>query len=107
MSAVKNDFTCPFSKKTWSAAERNAVDLQVKKAIKLGLLEKATKCNRCGKETGRIDLHNHSYDHPTDTLEQLCQGCHTSMHARYNSKGPNELDREIWQKFMGVGDHVQ
>ncbi len=75
MSAVKNEFTCPFSKKTWSAAEQNAVDLQVKKAIKSGQLARATKCNRCGKEAGIIDLHNHSYAHPTDSLEQLCQGC--------------------------------
>lgn len=99
MPAVKTSFTCPFTEKTWSAAERNAVDVEVKKALKSGRIKKAAKCNRCGKDTGIIHLHNHSYDHPTDSIEPLCQGCHTSLHARYKSKGPNEIDKEMWLRF--------
>lgn len=100
MSATKNPFTCPFSGKTWTAAERNAVDAYVKKAIARCEIEKPTKCNRCGKETGRIDPHNHSYDHPTKYIEPMCQGCHTGMHRRYNINKATELDKKMWENSL-------
>lgn len=94
-----NDFKCPFTGREWSAKQRDAIDKLFKLAVKNGEYPKPTKCNRCGKETGRIDPHNHSYDHPTDSVEPLCQGCHTALHRRYNSTGPNEIDRKMWEKF--------
>lgn len=97
---IKNSFTCPFSGKEWSAKERDASYKETKMAITNGTIPKQSKCNRCGKTTGRIDYHNHSYDHPLLYLEEICQGCHTSMHRRFNSKGPSDSDRQFWEAIM-------
>ena len=70
--------------KGWTAAERLASFAKTKAAITAGIIPPPTKCNRCGKTTGRIDYHNHDYSDPIKYLEQLCQGCHTRLHRLEN-----------------------
>lgn len=72
--------------KGWSAAERMASLKKTKAAIAAGVIPTPTKCNRCGKETGRIDYHNHDYSDPIKYLEQMCQGCHTRLHRMENKE---------------------
>ena len=70
--------------KGWTAKERLASLAKTKAAIAAGTIPPPTKCNRCGKTTGRIDYHNHDYSDPIKYLEQLCQGCHTRLHRLEN-----------------------
>lgn len=72
--------------KGWTAKERRASLKKTKAAIAAGIIPPPTKCNRCGKETGRIDYHNHDYSDPIKYLEPLCQGCHTRLHRRENKE---------------------
>ncbi|MGI6423084.1 MAG: hypothetical protein ACOX0X_00490 [Candidatus Dojkabacteria bacterium] len=57
-----------------------------KKAIKEGIIQIPSKCQLCGKTTGRIDYHNETYKSPTENLYQICQGCHTRWHKRNINK---------------------
>jgi hypothetical protein len=103
MGAVKVPFTCPFTGKTWSASERNAAETAKNKAEKKGDYLRPKKCNRCGAEPKYIETHHHSYDHPTQHVEALCKSCHGRLHNRYKSQtGPDNLDRQMWEKFMAV-----
>ena len=70
--------------KGWTANERLASFKKTKAAIAAGTIPPPTKCNRCGKVTGRIDYHNHDYSDPIKYLEQICQGCHTRLHRLEN-----------------------
>lgn len=70
--------------KGWNAKERLASLKKTKTAIVAGIIPPPTKCNRCGKTTGRIDYHNHDYSDPIKYLEQICQGCHTRLHRMEN-----------------------
>lgn len=72
--------------KGWTAKERIASFKKTKAAIAAGIIPPPTKCNRCGKATGRIDYHNHDYSDPIKYLEQLCQGCHTRLHRIENKQ---------------------
>jgi hypothetical protein len=72
--------------KGWTAKERLASLKKTKAAIAAGVVPPPTKCNRCGKETGRIDYHNHDYSDPIKYLEPLCQGCHTRLHRLENKE---------------------
>lgn len=81
--------------KGWTAKERLASFAKKKAAIAAGIIPPPTKCNRCGKTTGRIDYHNRDYSDPIKYLEQIGQGCHTRLHRlenkeieNQNSKGP-------------------
>lgn len=76
--------------KGWTASERLASLKKTKAAIASGIIQPPTKCNRCGKTTGRIDYHNHDYSDPVKYLEQICQGCHVRLHRLENQ----ELDAE-------------
>ena len=49
-----------------------------------GVISPPTKCNRCGKTTGRIDYHNSDYSDPIKSLVPLCQGCHMKLHREEN-----------------------
>lgn len=70
--------------KGWTSKERLASLKKTKAAIAAGVISPPTKCNRCGKATGRIDYHNHNYSDPIKYLEPLCQGCHTRLHRLEN-----------------------
>ena len=70
--------------KGWTAKERLASLKKTKAALAAGVIPPPTKCNRCGKETGRIDYHNQDYSDPIKHLEQICQGCHTRLHRLEN-----------------------
>jgi hypothetical protein len=70
--------------KEWTGKERLASLKKTKTAIAEGIIPPPTKCNRCGKTTGRIDYHNHDYSDPIKYLEQICQGCHTRLHRLEN-----------------------
>jgi len=72
--------------KGWTANERLASLKKTKAAIAAGVIPPPTKCNRCGKTTGRIDYHNHDYSDPVKYLEQICQGCHTRLHRMENKE---------------------
>ncbi len=72
--------------KGWTAKERRESLKKTKAAIAAGIIPPPMKCNRCGKETGRIDYHNHDYSDPIKYLEPLCQGCHTQLHRRENKE---------------------
>ncbi len=72
--------------KGWTASERLASYAKTKAAIAAGVIPPPTKCNRCGKTTGRIDYHNHDYSDPIKYLEQICQGCHTRLHKMENKE---------------------
>jgi len=61
--------------KEWTGQERLVSLKKTKEAIAAGIIPPPTKCNRCGKTTGRIDYHNHDYSDPVKYLEMLCQGC--------------------------------
>ena len=82
--------------KGWSATERQASLKKTKAAIAAGIIPPPTECNRCGKTTGRIDYHNHDYSDPIKHLEQLCQGCHISLHRLENKEmdGKREIARK-------------
>ena len=70
--------------KGWTAKERLASLAKTKAAIAAGSILPPSKCNQCGKTTGRIDYHNHDYSDPIKYLEQLCQGCHIRLHRLEN-----------------------
>ena len=72
--------------KGWTVNERLASLKKTKAAIAAGTIPSPTKCNRCGKTTGRIDYHNHDYSDPVKYLEQICQGCHTRLHRLENKE---------------------
>ena len=72
--------------KGWTANERLASLKKTKAAIAAGIIPSPTKCNRCGKTTGRIDYHNHNYSDPIKYLEQMCQGCHIRLHRQENEQ---------------------
>jgi len=72
--------------KGWTATERLASLKKTKAAIAAGTIPPPTKCNRCGKTTGRIDYHNHDYSDPVKYLEQICQGCHVRLHRLENQE---------------------
>lgn len=81
--------------KGWSASERAASLKKTKAAIAAGVIPPPTKCNRCGKETGRIDYHNHDYSDPIKYLEPLCQGCHTRLHRMENKEQESKENASI------------
>jgi len=87
--------------KGWSAAERMASLKKTKAAIAAGVIPLPSKCNRCGKETGRIDYHNHDYSDPIKYLEELCQGCHTRLH-RMENKEQESKENEIPPKKIDM-----
>ncbi len=72
--------------KEWTGNERLASLKKTKAAIAAGVIPPPTKCNRCGKTTGRIDYHNHDYSDPIKYLEQICQGCHIRLHRLENQQ---------------------
>jgi transposase-like protein len=76
--------------KGWTGKERLASLKKTKAAIAAGIIPPPTKCNRCGKTTGRIDYHNHDYSDPIKNLEPLCQGCHIRLHREENKKIDSE-----------------
>lgn len=53
-----------------------------KEAMKNGIIPYPSKCELCGKTTGRIDYHSETYRSPTEGLFQICQGCHMRWHNR-------------------------
>jgi hypothetical protein len=83
--------------KGWTANERQVSLKKTKAAIAAGVIPPPTKCNRCGKTTGRIDYHNHDYSDPIKYLEQICQGCHLRLHRLENK----ELDSQK-SKVLGT-----
>ena len=76
--------------KGWTGKERLASLKKTKAAIAAGIIPPPTKCNRCGRTTGRIDYHNHDYSDPIKNLEPLCQGCHIRLHREENKKIDSE-----------------
>ena len=65
-----------------SGKERLASWVLTKKAMASGEIPYPSKCQICGKTTGRIDYHSETYASPTDGLFQICQGCHMRWHNR-------------------------
>jgi hypothetical protein len=90
--------------KGWTAKERLASLKKTKTAIAAGTIPSPTKCNRCGKTTGRIDYHNHDYSDPIKYLEQICQGCHTRLHRLENlemeGKDINEVQSTVVKEVV-------
>ena len=80
--------------KEWTGKERLASFAKTKAAIAAGIIPPPTKCNRCGKTTGRIDYHNHDYSDPIKYLEQICQGCHTRLHRMENKELASQKNKE-------------
>jgi hypothetical protein len=80
--------------KEWTGKERLASFAKTKAAIAAGIIPPPTKCNRCGKTTGRIDYHNHDYSDPVKYLEQICQGCHTRLHRMENKEIDSQKSNE-------------
>lgn len=80
--------------KGWTAKERLASLIKTKEAIAAGIIPPPTKCNRCGKVTGRIDYHNSDYSDPIKYLEPLCQGCHTRLHRLENKEMDHKNNNE-------------
>lgn len=80
--------------KGWTAKERLASFAKTKAAIAAGEIPPPTKCNRCGKTTGRIDYHNHDYSDPIKHLEQICQGCHIRLHRMENKETDSQNSKE-------------
>jgi rubrerythrin len=59
--------------------EKFAAYRKFKRAIKLGVLLRPDRCQKCGEQT-RIDAHHHNgYDKPLDVL-WLCRQCHVDAH---------------------------
>ncbi len=88
--------------KEWTGQERLASLKKTKEAIAAGIIPPPTKCNRCGKTTGRIDYHNHDYSDPVKYLEMLCQGCHTRLHRMENRAQAEATAADKAQKVPAV-----
>ncbi len=79
--------------KQWTEKDRLRGLRIVNKAIKDGLIPKASKCCHCGKTDGKIMYHQENYDDPLNpkNLREVCWRCHLLI---YHSKP------ELKQKYL-------
>ena len=56
------------------------IGLQVRGAIKRGLLERPLTCEICGRTNCRINAHHKDYDLPFDVM-WICSSCHKKIHS--------------------------
>lgn len=61
--------------------KKAAVHTFVLWAIRVGVMQKATKCQGCLKEC-KLQAHHHDYDKPMDVI-WLCTVCHGEKHRKY------------------------
>lgn len=64
--------------------ERNAIMLQVQRAIKKGVIVKPKTCCICGDET-KLYAHHPNYKEPLNVIF-VCQSCHKKIHCGLNKK---------------------